>query len=176
MEAEHRHTRAGVRAATLHSRVFELCGHISERVTGLHRVTLVPAGSLRKLSKTIRSFSIRVWKRKGCLLPTTEVEHVVEVLASAVRRAAETRGINTGKEASVTRKEKEVRVHIGKKDMLVLCMCSENPREYIALLIEPIKGEGAGPPPPAQAPPSPQEAAAPRLPQGLRPQDPSRMP
>lgn len=49
----------------LHSRVFELCGHISERVTGLHSVTMVPAGSLRKLRKTIRSFSIKSLEKKG---------------------------------------------------------------------------------------------------------------
>lgn len=78
----------------------------------------------------------------------------MEALASAVRRAAETRGINIGKEASVTRQEKEVGVHLGKKDMLVLCTCLENPREYIALLIEPIKGEGAGPPSPGPSLPA----------------------
>lgn len=39
----------------------------------------------RELVQTIRSFSIRVWKRKGHLLLTKEVARVVEVLASAVR-------------------------------------------------------------------------------------------
>ena len=79
LQSKRRHTRAGIRAVTAHSRVSELCGTVSGRAT------LVPAGSHRELVQTIKSFSIRVWKRKGHLLPTKEVARVAEVLASAVR-------------------------------------------------------------------------------------------
>ena len=36
-------------------------------------------------------------------------------------------------------------MHIGKKEMLILWICLENPREYTELLIGPVRGEGAGP-------------------------------
>lgn len=64
LQSKCRDTRAGIRAVTAHSRVSELCGTVSGRVT------LVPAGSLGKLYKPSGAFPLEFGKeRDTCCLP-----------------------------------------------------------------------------------------------------------
>lgn len=61
------------------------------------------------------------------------MEHVVKVLASAARRDDERGGMHIGREASVTRQEKEIGVHTGKKEMLSFFAFSQKIQENILL-------------------------------------------